>query len=129
MRATVSFDIEVDQVEPTMAILIAQEADTLRAAADIIDVNPGPRTMVLEEVTEALRLMHEASAQLEQYRSMLVSFERARFETLLPQDAPPRVAMQGDPPLAQQVESVTSFDNFIDSIGSEDDEHNLPEEG
>ena len=131
MRATISFDIEVDQVEPTMAILIAQEADTLRAAADMIDVQPGPRNMVLEEVTEALRLMNETSAQLEQYRSMLVSFERARFETVMPQDVnTPAFNINPDSAAAMNslrdvqvaVASMNQFDGFVNKINQHDEE-------
>ena len=43
MRATISFEIDVEHVEATMATLVSMEADTLRAVADMIDVQPVPR--------------------------------------------------------------------------------------
>jgi ABC-type transporter Mla subunit MlaD len=87
MRATIRFEIDLDQVEGTMGTLVAQEAHNLRAAADILEDYTGTRTQALEEVTEALRLLHQTSTQLQQYRDMLVSFKRAKFETMLPQPA------------------------------------------
>ena len=124
MRATISFDIDVDQVEPTMATLIAQEADTLRAAADMIDVQPGPRNMVLEEVTESLRLLQEVSAQLEQYKGMLLSFERARFETVLPQSADNAMPLAGQSinnlgHLQNTVDSMKNLEGFLDRINDQ----------
>ena len=85
MRATISFEIDVDKVEETMAALVEQQSDTLRLVTNILD-NVGKSTL-LEEVTEALDLLEEASSQLQQYRQMLVGFEKAKFDTLLPQSA------------------------------------------
>ena len=120
MRATMSFDIEVDQVESTMRLLIAQEADTLRAAADMIDVQSGPHNMVLEEVTESLRLLQESSAQLEQYRGMLVSFERARFETMLPQEV-------AESPPPADIAGPKQFKDFLGRIGEDISDENAEE--
>jgi hypothetical protein len=124
MRATINFEVDVDQVENTMATLVAMESDTLRAIADMIDVNPGPRTMVLEEVTEALRLLEETSAQLEQYKGMLLSFERARFETVLPQSADNAMPVTGQPinnlgELQNTVESMKDLQGFLDRINDQ----------
>lgn len=120
MRATISFEIDVDQVEGTMGLLVAQEADTLRAVADMIDINPGPRTMVLEEVTEALKVLRDTTVQLGQYRDMLLSFERARLETLAPQ----RVAAGEQPAVSADLHTQgaekAQFDNFLNRIGEDD---------
>ena len=130
MRATINFEVDVDQVENTMAVLIAMEADTLRAVADLIDVNPGPRTMVLEEVTEAMRLLSEVASQLQQYRDMLTSFKRARFETILPQAA--NAALKNNPTqgLGEVKKSLKKLDTFLARINKEEaDEDPKPEEG
>ena len=126
MRATIKFEVDVDQVENTMALLIAMEADTLRAIADMVDVSPGPRTMVLEEVTEALHQLQKISTQFYQYQQMLASFERARFETVLPQPvatAGPQVSSDAVGPLQQAVqetadtaEQMQQFNQFLSRI-------------
>ena len=121
MRATISFDVEVEQVENTMAVLAAQEAANLRAAADMIDVQPGPRNMVLEEINLALSLIQETASQLEQYKSMLLSFERARYETMVPQPADDTnmeltEAMAADQPTAADLKSFSDLQTTLDAI-------------
>jgi hypothetical protein len=127
MRATISFEIEVDQVEGTMGLLAAQEAHNLRAAADLLEDYTGPRTQVLGEVTEALRLLRETTTQLAQYRNMLVSFERSRFETILPQSAmdlpppaPPTHTYSAAPEKKQ-------FDDFLGRIGEDTSDEDAEE--
>ena len=129
MRATISFDIDLDQVEGTMGMLAAQEAHSLRAAADLLEDSEyvGSRTQVLEEVTGALRLLQETSTQLQQYRDMLISFEQAKFKTILPQSA--------DAPLLPDMAAVKDtlghmqkFEGFLDKIKNEG-ETDDPKEG
>ncbi len=131
MRATIKFEVDVDQVENTMATVVAMEADTLRAIADMIDVNPGPRTMVLEEVTEALRLLSEVTIQLHQYQQMLGSFEQAKFETMLPQSAAPSPVPShstgGPIDLGSTLDNMRRLDSFIDSINEQGSEENVVE--
>ena len=55
MRATISFDIELDKVEETMSALVSQQSSTLRVAANILD-NAG-NTTLLEEVTGPIDLL------------------------------------------------------------------------
>ncbi len=83
MRATINFDIDLGKVEETMAALVSQEAATLHITANILD-NLGHGSL-LPEITEALDLLQETSSQLEQYKSMLISFEQAKYQTLAPQ--------------------------------------------
>ncbi len=85
MRATINFDIDLGKVEETMAALVSQEAATLHITANILD-NLGHGSL-LPEITEALDLLQETSSQLEQYKSMLISFEQAKYQTLAPQSA------------------------------------------
>ena len=95
MRATINFDIDLDRVEDTMATLVSQEAATLHVTANILDnLGHGP---LLQEVTEALDLLQETTSQLLQYRDMLTSFEQAKFQTMLPQEAPATTPVQATP--------------------------------
>jgi hypothetical protein len=128
MRATISFEIDVDKVEETMAALVEQQSDTLRLVTNILD-NVGKSTL-LEEVTEALDLLEEASSQLQQYRNMLVNFEKAKFETMIPQPAGQPVHNLGQ--LRETVESMKDLEGFLAGINNqeedEEDDH-VPEEG
>ena len=133
MRATISFEIDVDKVEETMAALVEQQSDTLRLVTNILD-NVGKSTL-LEEVTEALDLLEEASSQLQQYRRMLVNFERARFETILPQDSDeaPLPASVGQmynnlEELRASLNNMKDFTNFVDNIKTEE-QPDEPQEG
>ena len=125
MRATISFDIDLDKVEETMSSLVTQESHTLRVAANIL--SNADRTTLLEEVNEALDLVQQATSQLQQYQQMLVSFEKAKFDTMLPQDsAQPLVNV------SNAVANVNKFGDFIDRLNSDGDgEENdpQPEEG
>ena len=127
MRATISFEIDVDQVEGTMGMLVAQEAHTLRAIADMIDVSPDPSTGVLDEVTEALRVLESTAVQLQQYRDMLVSLERARFETILPQPAGDPIPVRGQPinnlgDLQNTMSAMKNLQGFLDRINDQREE-------
>jgi len=115
MRATISFDIDLDKVEDTMAALIGQQSDSLRVAANILS-NPGRETL-LDEVSSALGVLEETTAQLHQYRNMLMNFERAKYDTILPQNTTQSVANLG-----QAVESLNQFGDFIDRINSQEGE-------
>jgi len=111
MRATISFDIDVNEVEGAMGHLVSREADNLRAAADILEDYIAPRDHLLDEVTEALRLISAATSQLEQYRNMLVNFEKAKFETIVPQSA---TQSMGD--VATTLANIDKFGSFIDRL-------------
>ena len=120
MRATISFDIELDKVEETMSALVSQQSSTLRVAANILD-NAG-NTTLLEEVTGAIDLIQEATSQLQQYQQMLTSFEKAKFETMLPQQAPATVPVQaGTPNDSQRMsagEVVRNIKELQDALGA-----------
>ena len=134
MRATISFEIDVDKVEETMAALVEQQSDTLRLVTNILD-NVAKSTL-LEEVTEALDLLEQASSQLQQYRQMLVNFERAKFETVLPQSAASAAIPAGQPissmaELQNTMEQMQNLQGFLDKINSQEaeDEDREPQEG
>ena len=126
MRATISFDIELDKVEETMSALVGQQSSTLRVAANILD-NAG-NTTLLEEVTEAIDLLQEATSQLQQYQQMLTSFERAKFETMLPQQTPAPVPVQAQAVtevakniegLQETLKAMNEFGSFVDRINNQ----------
>ncbi len=116
MRATISFEIDLDQVEGTMGMLVAQEAHNLRAAADLLEDYITPQDNVLEEVTAALGLLEQTTTQLQQYQQMLISFEKAKFETILPTAAVAPVTAQR-PPVMERA----GFSDFMDRMATEED--------
>ena len=95
MRATISFETDLDQVEGTMAVLACSEEHNLRAAADLLSNFTVLDGSVLDAITEVLRLVDASAQQLRQYQQMMASFEKSRFETLLPQSAPNPVKVHG----------------------------------
>ena len=129
MRATINFEIDIDKVEETMGTLVAQEAMSLRHAATILE-NIG-NTTLLEEISEAIDLVHAAGHQLHQYRSMIISFERAKFDTVLPQHAStPAVNVASPSPvgtpivesaqtLQKAVESIQAFEGFVGKMNAQ----------
>ena len=126
MRATISFDIELDKVEETMSALVSQQSSTLRVAANILD-NAG-NTTLLEEVTGAIDLLQEATSQLQQYQQMLTSFEKAKFETMLPQQAPASTPVQTQAVteatkniegLQETLKAMSEFGSFVDRINNQ----------
>ena len=143
MRATINFDVEVDQVEGTMAVLACSEEHNLRAAADLLSNFTVLDGSVLDAITEALRLVEMSATQLRQYQKMMLNFERSRFETIVPQPVP-----QPDEPTArrpagkifnnleelrEQLQTVKEFQDTIQQAQlldqEEDDEDLQSEEG
>ena len=130
MRATISFEIEVDQVEGTMAVLSCSEEHNLRAAADILSNYTVLDGSLLDTVTEVLRLIDMSTVQLRQYRDMLVGFERAKFDALTDTEVPAAPAVNTLRDVQAAVAAMNQFDGFVDKIntaGSEED--NEDEEG
>ena len=84
MRATINFDVEVDQVEGTMAVLACSEEHNLRAAADLLSNFTVLDGSVLDAITEALRLVEMSATQLRQYQKMMLNFEKWHTITLIP---------------------------------------------
>ena len=129
MRATISFDIELDKVEETMNALVSKQSTTLRIAANILD--HASNTTLLEEVTEAIDLLQEAISQLQQYQEMLASFEKAKFETMLPQQASAPVPVQAQDVtdaaknikgFQETLRAMNEFGSFVGRINSQTQE-------
>ena len=119
MRATISFETDVDQVEGTMAVVACSEEHNLRAAADILSNYTVLDGSLLDSISEVLRLLDKSAVQLRQYQQMLVSFEKARFETMLPQEAP---AVNSLRDVQEAVQVMNKFDGFLDRINTEAEE-------
>jgi hypothetical protein len=139
MRATISFDTDVDQVEGTMAVIACSEEHNLRAAADILSNYTVLDGSLLDALTEVLRLLDMSADQLKQYRNMLVNFERAKYETILPQEVPASVAVNNkastqtsDAPSPEAIRNIQGmqatlqamrdFGSFVDKINSQNKE-------
>lgn len=114
MRATISFDTDVEQVEGTMAVVACSEEHNLRAAADILSNYTVLDGSLLDAITEVLRLLDMSTGQLRQYQNMLVNFEKAKYDTVLPQDATQSVANIG-----AAVANLNKFGDFIDRLNAQ----------
>ena len=131
MRATINFEADVDRVQQIMWALAFQEMDPLHQAMDFIETAK-PHELH-EGITNALDLIHRVAQQLEQYRDMLANFERARFETMLPQPAEPASpstetllhAVQG---AKGTVATMKKFDDFLEKVAQGDPDDSEPEE-
>jgi hypothetical protein len=132
MRATINFEADVDRVQQIMWALAFQEMDPLHQAMDFVETAK-PHELH-EGVTKALDLIRGVTKQLEQYRDMLASFEKARFETLLPQEAEIPLAVQPGTPVGSleevqaAVQNMEQFDQFL-RRAAEEEENDNPEEG
>ena len=153
MRATISFEADVSRVNDIMRSLVLEESNALQDA--LMSLEKATADRIVEGISEALEHIHGVTNQLEQYRQMMVSFERARFETILPQPAP-SPQLSGDiaqgPTAANEegltpnvleslnklkeavgsVNNLNRFENFIDKINSPADgteDSDDPEEG
>ena len=127
MRATISFETDVDRVKETMRSLTLEEARGLQQAIEILEASTAEGLM--EEVDAALDKILAAVRQLHQYKDMLISFERARFETILPQSADePAIETLGQ--LKDATAAMTQFDDFLNKINTpQEEETDDSEEG
>ena len=134
MRATISFEADVSRVNDIMRSLVLEESNALQDA--LVALEKATADRIVEGISEALEHIYGVTSQLEQYRQMMVSFERARFETRLPQpvgteDIDLKVRSARD-----AVDSLKQFEGFLDNINPLADDNNErqslddePEEG
>tara|TARA_R110000824_G_scaffold317330_1_gene504552 strand:- start:8981 stop:9505 length:525 start_codon:yes stop_codon:yes gene_type:complete len=85
MRATISFEADIDKVNNIMQSLVLEETQALEEALNCMEGSTSDR--LVNGINESLRHIYGVVRQLEQYRDMVASFERARLETVLPQPA------------------------------------------
>jgi hypothetical protein len=120
MRATISFETDVDQVEGTMAVLACSEEHNLRAAADLLSNFTVLDGSVLDAITEALRLLDMSVGQLRQYQQMMLSFEKAKFETMLPQSVEQAIPVVDNMEKLNEVKkNMQGLESFLDRITEE----------
>jgi hypothetical protein len=128
MRATISFETDVDQVEGTMAVIACEEEHNLRAAADILGNYTVLDGSLLDAITEVLRLLELSTDQLKQYQQMMVSFEKAKFDTMLPQSAPDSIPVSPQDSVEQPknmqeiqdaIKAMNEFGSFVDRINNQ----------
>ena len=131
MRATISFEADVSKVNDIMRSLVLEESNALQEAMLALEKATADR--IVEGILEALEHIHGVTSQLEQYRQMMVSFERARFETMIPQPANSQRDYNNVENMTQVqelTEKVKQFDSFLDRINEEEEDENPePEEG
>jgi len=119
MRATISFEADVSRVNDIMRSLVLEESNALQDALNALEKATADRTV--EGVSDALRHIYGVANQLEQYRQMMVSFEKARFETVIPQPATSGLVIDS------QLQG--KFDEFLQQISEEDPTDADTEEG
>ncbi len=134
MRATISFEADVSKVNTIMRALVLEESNTLQDAWNALERATPER--LANGITEALDHIHAAVAQLEQYRDMVVSFERAKFETVQPQPVdqpafsidpnPPGTSVESVRKLQEMLGSLSAFDNFVEKMEPTEDEEGEP---
>ena len=134
MRATISFEADIDKVNNIMRSLILEETHALEEALNCMEGATSDR--LVDGINESLGHIYGVVRQLEQYRDMVVSFERARFETILPQPAmttvptPPTGKEVGSvSELREAIESMKDFDSFLGGIGPAEGDRDGTEEG
>tara|TARA_Y100001973_G_scaffold75849_1_gene110843 strand:+ start:245 stop:670 length:426 start_codon:yes stop_codon:yes gene_type:complete len=141
MRATISFDADVNKVKKIMRSLVLEEMNSLSEATTCL-AEATPENLA-KSITDSLEHIQGVLEQLHQYRDMVNSFDRARFETVLPQnvntpafninpDTSATVTSLRDVQAA--VAAMNHFDGFVDKINQqeaeqEDGEQDEPQEG
>ncbi len=116
MRATISFEIELERVNETMLALIKTETDSIRGAAHTIETTQ-PHQLE-QKLVEAVEQLQRNVHQLEQYQSMLVSFARAKFETMVPQSADGTLdgVISDVKSMKENIKKLKDFDKFVDKV-------------
>ena len=114
MRATISFEADVSRVNDIMRSLVLEESNALQDA--LVSLEKATADRIVEGISDALGHIHGVARQLEQYQQMMVSFEKARFQTMIPQ---PADMVQNLSQVREVTETMKKFDNFIESIKEE----------
>jgi hypothetical protein len=126
MRATINFDLDVGDVEETMGSLASMQVPKLQMAIDELEIDSS--RPLRDEIAEAISLIQSVSSQLQQYHSMLVSFEQARFQTMVPQDVDEKLVHSLND-VRQSVNSMKKFDDFLERATQPGDTDGSSQEG
>jgi len=119
MRASINFEVEMDRVLTIMNALVLEETQGLQAAIDrLCETTPED---LYDGVNAALENIHTVTRQLEQYRAMIASFQKAKFETTLPQPADVPLEVSNMEEAISAGEAMQQFDAFLGRIGEDPD--------
>ena len=136
MRATISFDVDIEKVSTTMWALVLEEAANLGETQ--VKLENADQENLMEELSRVIKRLSETTSQLGQYQQMLAGFERARLETILPAPASEDEATQAGQPASNlgevrdAIRNMKSFDGFLEAINNnspEEEGNHDPEEG
>ena len=128
MRATISFEADVNRVNDIMRSLVLEESNALQDA--LIALEKATSDRIVEGILEALEHIQGVARQLEQYQQMMVSFEKARFETILPQPSSSTIPVVDSLEKLNEVkESMQGLDSFLSRISESEGEPDEPKEG
>ena len=127
MRATINFEVDVERVQQIMWALAFQEMDPLHQAMDSVETAK-PHELHAG-LASALENIYGVARQLEQYKDMVASFEKARLETILPQEVPAGNPAHNLLQVKQAAEKMQQFDKFLGKIAEETTDDSEPQEG
>ena len=126
MRATINFETNVDEILNVMFSLMGLEAERLHDTANALyEADDTSAISILDRAVQDTQL---AYLQLQQYRDMLLSFEKARFETRLPQPAGGHV-VESLAAVQDTAQKMQQFDTFLSKIQAAEGTGDDPEEG
>jgi hypothetical protein len=129
MRATISFEIDVKDVEETMGSLASMQVPKLNAAIESLEVVS--HRPLRDEISEAITLVQGVASQLQQYHDMLISFEQAKFKTLIPQTVQEasQDLLSSPRSVLETTKSMEEFDGFLENMNREELDDPQTEEG
>tara|TARA_R110000868_G_scaffold112069_3_gene302083 strand:- start:6389 stop:6775 length:387 start_codon:yes stop_codon:yes gene_type:complete len=118
MRATIKFEADVEKVRNIMYSLILEETHALGDAINCMEsMGDATSDRLIEGISESLGHVQGVARQLEQYRSMILSFEKARLETILP--TPQAEGRDNGPTVVGQ----SGFDNFVERMATPENDN------
>ena len=117
MRATIKFEADVEKVRNIMYSLVLEETQALSDAINCMEsIGDATSDRLIEGISESLGHVQGVARQLEQYRGMILSFEKARLGTILPA---PQVE---DRDIGPTVISQSGFDNFVERMATPEED-------
>lgn len=119
MRATVSFDVEVDRVTETMHSLAIQESSQLMEAASLLE-RVGMKNLQ-RDIEDVLNQLESSAYQLRQYRDMLLSFKNVREGNVESAGEAQRQESPSPIDMGELAANMANFEGFLDRIKPQDE--------